>query len=134
MSEENVDAVRRGNAAFNDGDVEAFLMLFAPDAELQDLANAPDQSSAVKGRAAIHEVVNLWTAAFDAFRADIEECMDKGDVVICAVHYHGQGTGSGMSVDVHQYDVFELRDGQVVRATLGFRSEAEALQAAGLRE
>ena len=98
------------------------------------MANAPDQSSAVKGRGAIHEVVNLWTAAFDEFRADIEEYIDKGDVVICTVHYRGQGRGSGASVDVHQYDVFELREGQIVRATLGFRSEAEALEAAGLGE
>jgi ketosteroid isomerase-like protein len=134
MSQENVDVVRRGNAAFNDGDVKAFLDCLSPDAELRDLASAPDQSTAVRGPAAIGEVLGLWASAFDEFRADIEEYIDKGDVVICSVQWRGQGKGSGVSVDVHQYDVFELRDGKVVRATLGFRSKAEALEAAGLSE
>jgi ketosteroid isomerase-like protein len=134
MSEENVEIVRRGNAAFNDGNLDAFLEVFAPDAELRDLANAPDQSDLVKGRAAIHEAWTLWTAAFDEFRADVDEYMDRGDVVICAVHWHGQGKGSGMVIDTHQFDVYEVSEGQVVRGTLGFQSKAEALEAAGLRE
>jgi ketosteroid isomerase-like protein len=134
MSQENVEIVRRGNAAFNDGDLDAFLEVVAPDAELRDLANAPDQSGVVTGRAAIREVWTLWTEALDEFRADVDEYMDRGEVVICAVHWLGQGKGSGMSVDTHQFDVYELREGQVVRAILGFRSKADALEAAGLRE
>ena len=39
-----------------------------------------------------------------------------------------------MSVDTHQFDVYELREGRIVRPTLGFRSKAEALEAAGLLE
>jgi ketosteroid isomerase-like protein len=134
MSQENVEVVRRGNAAFNDGDVDAFLEVLARDAELQDLANAPDQSGVVKGRAAIHEAWTLWTAAFDEFRADVDEYIDRGDVVICAVHWLGQGKGSGMVVDTHQFDVYELHEGRIVRMTLGLRSMADALEAAGLEE
>jgi ketosteroid isomerase-like protein len=134
MSQENVEVVRRANAAFNSGDGEGFVAALAPDAELQDLANAPDQASVVKGRAAIRDVWDLWTGAFDEFHANIEEYVDVGDFVICAVHWRGQGKGSGMLVDLHQFDVFELHEGQVVRATLGFRSKPEALEAAGLSE
>ena len=134
MSEDNVENLRRGTAAFNDGDVDAFLELFVPDAELRDLANAPDQSDVVRGRAAIREVLTLWTAAFDELRVDVGEYMDRGDVVICAVHWLGQGSASGISVDTHQFDVYELREGRIVRATLGFQSKAEALEAAGLSD
>ncbi len=134
MSEENIEIVRAGNAAFNDGDLDAFLEVIAPDAELRDLANAPDQSSVIKGRAAIREVWALWTEAFDEFRADIDEYMDRGDVVVCAVHWLGQGKGSGMVIDTHQFDVYEVREGHVVRVTLGFQSKADALEAAGLSE
>jgi ketosteroid isomerase-like protein len=130
MSEESVEIVRKANAAPNDGDLDAFLEALAPDAELRDLANAPDQSGVVKGRAAFREVWTLWTEAFDEFRADIDEYVDRGDVVICAVHWHGKGKGSGMVIDTHQFDVYEVRDGQVVRGTLGYRSKAEALEAA----
>jgi ketosteroid isomerase-like protein len=134
MSEENVEIVRRSNAAFNNGDVEGFLDCLSPDAELRDLASAPDQSTVVRGPAAIGEVLRLWTSAFDEFRADIEEYIDKGDVVICSVQWRGRGKGSGVSVDLHQFDVLELSEGRIVRATLGFRSKADALEAAGLLE
>lgn len=39
-----------------------------------------------------------------------------------------------MSIDVRQFDVYEFRDGQIVRATLGLKSKGEALEAAGLAE
>jgi ketosteroid isomerase-like protein len=79
-------------------------------------------------------VVKLWTAAFDEFSAEIEEYFDTGDFVICAVRWRGEGKASGVSIDLHQVDVYELRRGQIVKGTLGFRTKAEALQAAGLRE
>jgi ketosteroid isomerase-like protein len=134
MSRENVEIVRRFNAAFNRGEVDAALKFFAPDAELVDLANAPDQGSVVKGIDAIGQAWTLWTAAFDELRADIEDQVDAGDVVISAVHWHGTGKASGMSIDVRQFDVAEFRRGQIVRATLGYRTKADALKAAGLSE
>jgi ketosteroid isomerase-like protein len=87
----------------------------------------------VKGHAAIREVWTLWSAAFDEFRADVDEYIDRGDVVICAVHWLGKGKGSGLSVDTHQFDVYDLHDGRIVRARLGFGSQAEALDAVGPR-
>jgi ketosteroid isomerase-like protein len=134
MSEENVEIVRRTTTAFNSGDENGWVASWASDAELQDLANAPDQAGVVKGRDAIKAVVKLWTAAFDEFSADVEEYIDKGDFVICAVRWRGKGRGSGVSIDLRQFDVYELRRGQIVRGTLGFVSEAKALEAAGLSE
>jgi ketosteroid isomerase-like protein len=134
MATENVESLRRTNAAFNRGAADALLELLAPDAEFQDLANAPDQSRAVKGRAAIRGVWSLWTAAFDEFRAEVDEYTDRGDVVVCATHWQGEGKSSGISIDVHQFDLYEFREGSVVRVILGFRSKNEALEAAGLLE
>jgi ketosteroid isomerase-like protein len=134
MSQENVEVVRRATAAFNSGDADASIEVWALDAELRDLANAPDQASVVKGRDAIQAVIKLWTAAFDEFRADVEEYIDHGDFVICAARWHGQGKASGASIDLHQFDLYELRQGQIVKGTLGFRTREEALEAAGLRE
>ena len=134
MSEENVEVVRRANSAFNSGDDDVLVELYAPDAELRDLANAPDQANVVKGRVAIEEARDLWTAAFDEFRADVTEYTDVGDAVICAVRWYGRGKGSGMSIDVNQFDLYVLREGHIVSATLGFGSKEEALEAAGLSE
>jgi ketosteroid isomerase-like protein len=134
MSQENVEIGTRAVAAFNSRDVDAVLRFYSPDAELRDLANAPDQATTLKGIDAIREAWTLWTAAFDELRVDVEEWTDAGDAVIAAAHWQGRGKASGMSIDVRQFDVFEFREGQIVRATLGFRSNEEALEAAGLSE
>ena len=134
MSQENVEIMRKANAAFNRGDVAAWSEAWAPDGEFRDLANAPDQGGVVKGLDAIREVVELWTAAFDEFSADIDDYIDGGSFVICAVQWHGQGKASGVSLDLRQFDVYEFRDGKIVRGTVGFKTRAEALEAAGLSE
>jgi ketosteroid isomerase-like protein len=134
MATENVEILRRANAAFNRGEVDALLELLAPDAEFQDLANAPDQSPVVKGGADIRGVWTLWRAAFDELRTDIDEYIDRGDAVICAAHWQGEGKASGISIDVHQFDLYEFCDGSLVRMILGFGSKDEALEAAGLSE
>jgi hypothetical protein len=39
-----------------------------------------------------------------------------------------------MSIDVHQFDLYEFRKEKIVRVILGFRSREDALEAAGLSE
>jgi ketosteroid isomerase-like protein len=134
MSKENVETAKLANAALNRGDFEGVVEVFAADAVLQDLQNAPDQPVTVEGVQAIRQTLSLWAAAFDQLRVDIEEYIDAPDAVICAAHWQGQGKTSGISIDVHQFDLYEFREGRVVRAVLGFRSKNEALEAAGLRE
>ena len=134
MSEENIETAQLANAALNRGDFEGVAEFFAADAVLQDLQNAPDQPVTVEGVEAIRQTLSLWAAAFDELRVDIEEYVDAPDAVICAAHWQGQGKTSGISIDVHQFDLYEFREGSVIRAVLGFRSRNEALEAAGLRE
>ena len=130
---DNIEIAKRANAAFNSGDVDAFMEFIAPDAEMTDLANAPDQRRATKGRDAIREAWILWSDAFDELRAEVEEYTAVGDFVICHSHWVGQGKGSGISVDLHQFDVFEYRDGVCVSATFAVESKREALEVAGKR-
>ncbi len=132
MSEENVETMKRAIAALNRGDFERIGELYAVDAVLQDLQNAPDQPVTVEGVQAIRENLSLWAAAFDKLRVDIEEYIDAPNAVICAAHWQGRGKTSGISIDVRQFDLYEFREGRVVRAILGFRSKNEALDAASL--
>ncbi|HXF00574.1 MAG TPA: nuclear transport factor 2 family protein [Solirubrobacterales bacterium] len=134
MSQENVEATRRGNAALNRGDFEGLGELFAADAVLEDRQNAPDQPVQVEGVEAIKANLTLWADAFDELHADIEEYIETPNGVVCAAHWKGQGKASGISIDTHQFDLYEFRQGRVVRAILGYRSRREALEAAGLSE
>jgi ketosteroid isomerase-like protein len=134
MGSQNIETLKRANAAFNRGDFDGLAAAYAADAELVDRANAPDQSTAVTGRDAIREVAGQWAAAFNEFRCDVEEFLEVGDAVICAAHWRGRGRASGALTDIRQYDVYELRNGEVIRATLACRSEKEAREAAGIME
>src|SRR6186713_490147 len=104
MSQENVMMVRAANVAFNRGDMDAAFQFYADDAEFRDLLNGPDQPSVATGAAAAKEAVALWLAAFDELRAEIDEYIDTGDAVVCAVRWIGHGKASGISIDVRQFD------------------------------
>src|SRR3954451_24459013 len=90
MSEENVEATKRANAALNRGDFDGVVEVFAADAVVQDLQNAPDQPVTVEGVRAIRQTLSLWAAAFDVLRVDIEEYIDGPNAVICAAHWQGR--------------------------------------------
>ncbi len=134
MGSPNVETLKRANAAFNSGDFDGLAAAYAADAELLDGANAPDQPSVVSGRDAIREVAGQWAAQFEQLRCDIEEFIEVGDAVICAAAWHGRGKASGVPTDIRQFDVYEFRDGEVIRATLAYRSEEEARKAVGIEE
>jgi ketosteroid isomerase-like protein len=134
MSQENVEIVKGTAEALSRGDVDAALTRFASDAEVLDLANGPDQPTLVRGTEQIRDVWLLWTAVFDELRVDMEAFFVMGEAVICVSHWIGQGKTSGMSIDARQFEVFELRDGKIIRWMLGYKSKAEALEAAGLSE
>jgi ketosteroid isomerase-like protein len=129
MSEENIARVKELNAAFNRGDLEACAACYDERAEVADLGNAPDLPPRVLGREAIRSVMQTWLDAFDEFRADIEEYRAVGDHVICRAHWHGRGRGGGVTVDLRAADLYELRAGLIVRATLGYPNTAAALAA-----
>jgi len=134
MSQENVEIVRRGNAAFNRGDDLGFAESLHPDVEFRDLAHAADTSQSVAGAQAIRSLLSEWRESFDEFRAEISEYIEAGDHVVCVTRWTGRGKASDAVVDVSQVDVYELRDGKIVRAMLAYPDKTTALEAVGLRE
>ena len=134
MSQENVEIVRRGNDAFNRGDFERFADGLHPDIEFRDLAHAADAPEALRGAQALLSLMSEWPESFDDFRAEISEYIEAGDHVVCVTRWTGRGKASGAVVDVAQVDVYELREGKIVRATLAYPDKATALEALGLSE
>jgi ketosteroid isomerase-like protein len=134
MSKENVEIVKAMVAALKRGDLDGALAGLAPDVEVRDLANGPDQPEVIRGTNQMKEVWALWLDAFDELHLDLEEVFDAGNAVVCKAHWIGRGATSGMSIDVRQFDVFEFRDGAIVRVVLGNKSKSEAIEAVGLSE
>jgi hypothetical protein len=73
----------------------------------------------------------MWGEAFEDFRAEPQEFIDAGDVVVVIVKVEARAH-SGATVDTPSFpNVWTARDGVLVRMEM-FQSRAEALAAAGL--
>ena len=71
---------------------------------------------------------------WESFHGELEELIDAGDKVVSAVMMRGKGKGSGVDVEMRVFQVWTVRDSQVVRLVGGYRDRSEALEAAGLSE
>jgi ketosteroid isomerase-like protein len=132
MSLENVEIVQRANAAFNRGDDEGFAAYLHPGVEFSDHAHAADAAETITGAQALLTVLSAWRESFDDFQADIRECIEAGDHVVCVTRWTGRGKASDAAVDNLQVDVYELREGKIVRATLAYPDKTTAFEATGL--
>ncbi len=137
MSQEQIDALKRGFEAFNRGDWDAALEGFADDVVQRAYFAPVTGERSLHGRAAIKRA---WEAASEVFggggtyRVEAQGFRDLGGgVILVPVRLSGRGTASGVETEVEIVQVWTLRQGLVVRLDQ-YADEAEALEAAGLSE
>jgi ketosteroid isomerase-like protein len=111
-----------------------FAETLHPEVEFRDLAHAADAPETLMGAQALLSLLSEWRESFDDFRAEISEYIEAGDHVVCVTRWTGTGKASDAAVDVSQVDLYELRDGKIVRATLAYPDRTAALEAVGLCE
>ena len=141
MSQENVEAVKAGYAAFraawttNDRvPYEAWLRDAASD-EFEYIPSA----SLLRGptgrldREGFLRFLETFWEEFEVLSAEPSELLDAGDSVIARVDFRGRGRRSGAEVEIDQWQVWSFREGKAVRGR-AFESRAEALAAAGLEK
>jgi ketosteroid isomerase-like protein len=130
MSVENVEALRRGYAAVNRGDIDGLLATVHPDVEFTSLI-AEAEGETFHG----HDGVRRWrrevVLPLGGLHGEPEEVRDLGDVAIARL----LGTYRPRGVEVRQtvWHVVRFRDG-IATSWHFFRTEEEALEAAGLRD
>jgi ketosteroid isomerase-like protein len=128
MSEENVEALRRGYAAVNRGDIDGLLATVHPEVEFTSLI-AEAEGETFHG----HDGVRRWweevVLPLGGLHGEPEEVRDLGDTVLGRV----LGTYRPRGVEVRQtvWQVVRFRDGMATSWQF-FRTEGEALEAAGL--
>ena len=132
MSEENVEAVRRGYAAWLEGGVDAIIPLLDPEIRWSQDPSFPGAKTYVG-----HEGVREWDAwldeSFEERRVEVERLIDGGDRVMALVVVHTRGRGSGAETRTPMAHLWTLRNGMGVRVQF-YLDRAEALEAAGLSE
>jgi ketosteroid isomerase-like protein len=127
----NVEIVRALNAAFDEGQMDAFLDLLDPDVELRDLDPPPDLPAVVRGRDAVARVMRKYSQEIQGLTAEVEEYLDLGDeAVVCVTRWRGEGGGGGTPGEESWAELHVVRDGVVVRSVMGFTDRRAALAAA----
>ena len=134
MSEENVEIVRASAAAFNRGDLDAWLEYWTDDIDYRAIEGAPDDHGPIQGKDALRVYVQDWRDTFDDFRQEPVEQIDAGDDKVIAVfRISGRAKLSGVETDLTYAALYTFRDGKIARGREYWTRE-DALEAAALSE
>jgi ketosteroid isomerase-like protein len=124
MRPEDIEALERGYAAWNRGELDAVFGLVDPEIEWAPGADSPE-AGVFTGREGFISFVTSWTESFEDFRLEPEEITAEGDHAIVAVRQSGRGHGSGIELDIGTIHVWEIRDG-IAHAWAAYRRKDEA--------
>ena len=126
---------RRALEAANRGDWEA---AFAPVPPRYESFTPPDLAGlgfepVYRGPDGRLRYQLTWIEQLGDFHQETEELIDLGDRMVLLAHMKGTGLGSGAEFKSELGYLITISDGQLIREE-SFRSHAETLEAAGLRE
>ena len=132
MSNENAELIRRAYRAYADGDLDGMLELVDPDLEWAYLDPALEHPTpqVCHGRHELEQVLRHW--AEHGLRAELDEVISRGELVMVGVRTLGVDAHLGRCGDDRAYSVFTVREGRIV-ALHDCRDRQEALQLAGLQ-
>ena len=129
MSQENVEAMRRGYERFvATGEIRAHPDLVWDVSKLgwpgQQIYSGPEGANQFNAE---------WADAWDDWEFAPEDYIDAGECVVVIVNQRGRSKATGIPVDMRFAQVWSFRDGQAIRMQM-YASVDEALEAVGLSE
>jgi ketosteroid isomerase-like protein len=134
MSQENETTVRDAAAAFNRGDLDAWLEYWTDDIDYRAIEGALDDHGPIEGKDALRAHFEDWLDTFGDLSSDPLEFIDAGgDQVVAVLRFGGRAKQSGVETDLTFAVLYTLRDGKIARGREYWTKE-QALEAAGLSE
>ncbi len=138
MSQENIQTVREAAAAFNRGDLDAWLEYLADDIDYRAVEGALDDHGPIHGKDAVRAYADDWIGTLDDFMDDFRiepvELIEAGeDKVIAVTRSSGRAKLSGVETHLTFAALYTVRDGKIARGREYWTKE-QALEAAGLKE
>jgi ketosteroid isomerase-like protein len=128
MAEELIERIRRGYAAWNEGNVEGTVALLASDVEWHTSASFPGTAPLYHGHAGFRQFWEDLHEPWEQVRIEIESFEREDDVAILRIRFHGKSKGSGVDVDLPWFQVIVVVDDLVQRSALD-RDVGGALEA-----
>ena len=135
MSQENVEAFKRGIDASNRRDIEALLEVLGPEVEWHTVVHAvlTGDATVFRGHDGVREMFGDLYEAFDEIQIDVSEIRDLGDRLVAIGRNHSRGKESGAELEFPFAFLVEFKNGKAV-SVRAFSDPKEALEAGGLRE
>jgi ketosteroid isomerase-like protein len=134
MSQENVDRLRGAFERFLAGRSDFGVELLDPQVEW-DATDTPvlDSAAVYRGVEGVQRYWREWLAAWETVQFEYE-LVDAGDRVVALVDQRMRGRSTGIEVSLGKYaHLYTFRNGLIVHWK-AYRSQSDALEAAGLRE
>jgi ketosteroid isomerase-like protein len=131
MSEENVEIVRRAIEAWNQRDLPTMKALWHSDAEV-DWSRSVGPLQGVYRGGGVKAVGSEFWSTFETVELETHGFKPVGSHVVVPNTAHLRGR-EGIEVIARSTFVYTVENGQITRLRM-FQEQAEALEAAGLRE
>jgi ketosteroid isomerase-like protein len=132
MSEENVEAVRRLNEAWNRRDLTAWLASLQTDAEHDWSRSRGPLKGVYRGHGELEVFWDAFWSTFEDVHVEMHAFKEVGSQVVVPNTAHMRGR-QGIEVVARSTFVYTVENGQITRLRM-FQEQAEALEAAGLSE
>jgi ketosteroid isomerase-like protein len=131
MSQENVETIRRCDAAISRGDVDSYLLGIHADVEL--IPRRAAVQGTYHGHAGVRRFITENAESFDLFEVGNTEFRDLGDRVLAFGTVRVRGRESGVEVTHPTALLVAFQDGKIIRVE-DFGERDAALEAVGLSE
>ena len=135
MSEENLEAFKRGVEAYNRRDIEALLEELDTEVEwypaLEVLLGGA--ATVYRGHEGVRELIRGTDEALGEIHVEFSTIREMGNRIVAIGHLRIRGKGSGAETESPVGYVAELKDGKPIRIRT-YLDPKEALEAAGLKE
>jgi ketosteroid isomerase-like protein len=135
MSQENVEAFKRGLEAGNRGDIDGLLDELHPEIEWHSALHAlmGGQQTVFRGHAGVRRMIGDLYETFAYVHIEISEFRDLGDGLVAIGCTRNRGIASGVETETPLTLVTKIRDGKTI-SIRAYLDREEALEAAGLSE
>ena len=135
MSQENVEAFKRGLEAGNRGDIEALLEELDPEVEWHSALHAllSGEQTVFPGHDGVREMIGDLNEAFGEIHIEMPEIRDLGDRLVAIGRTRTRGRASGTETESPFAMVTEVRNGKAI-SVRGYLDPNQALHAAGLSD
>jgi len=135
MSQENVEAFKRGLEAGNRGDVEGLLEELDPEVEWHSALHAMlgGEQTVFRGHDGVREMMRDLNEAFGEIHIEISEIRDLEDRLVAIGLNRTRGKESGAEIETPFALVTQVKNGKTILVR-GYLDPRKALEAVGISE